>query len=93
MLSIAHHLLESHMFTSKSLAIVALFAVAPSFAAGCLSGAAVGGVGGHVAGHHAIVGAAVGCAVGHHMKVKQERKANAAAAQQRAASAGKPGGQ
>ena len=79
------------MFSSKSLAIVALFAAAPSFAAGCLSGAAVGGVGGHLAGHHAIAGAAVGCAVGHHMKAKQERKENAAA-QQRAAAPSAPQG-
>ena len=80
------------MLNSKLLAIVGLFAAAPSFAAGCLSGAAVGGVAGHVAGHHGVAGAAVGCAVGHHMKVKQERKENAAVAQQRAAS-GAHGGQ
>jgi hypothetical protein len=75
----------------KTLISVALLGAAPSFAAGCLSGAAVGGVGGHYAGHHAIAGAAVGCAVGHHMKVKQERKENAAA-QQRAAVASAPNG-
>jgi hypothetical protein len=78
------------MSSLKSLAIVALFAAGPSFAAGCLSGAAVGGVGGHVAGHHAVAGAVVGCAVGHHMKVKQERKERAAA-QPQAAGASAPG--
>ena len=81
------------MFRLKSLVLVAMFAAGPSFAACCLSGAAVGGVGGHVAGHHAIAGAAIGCAVGHHMKVKQERKENAAAAQQRAAASSVHSGQ
>ncbi|MCK9684384.1 hypothetical protein [Scleromatobacter humisilvae] len=80
------------MLGLKSFTLVALLAAAPSFAAGCLSGAAVGGVGGHVAGHHAIAGAVVGCAVGHHMKVKQERKEDAALARQRAAAASAPGG-
>ncbi len=79
------------MLGLKPLALVALLAAAPCFAAGCLSGAAVGGIGGHVAGHHAIAGAALGCAVGHHMKVKQERKENAAA-QQQAAGASAPNG-
>ena len=79
------------MLGLKSFTLVALLGAAPCFAAGCLSGAAVGGIGGHVAGHHAIAGAAVGCAVGHHMKVKQERKENAAA-QQRAAGASAPNG-
>jgi membrane associated rhomboid family serine protease len=76
---------EISMSKMKLLPLIILAAAAPSFAAGCLSGAAVGGVGGHVAGHHAVAGAVVGCAVGHHMKVKQERKERAAAAQQRAA--------
>ena len=80
------------MLGLKSFAQIALFAAAPSFAAGCLSGAAVGGVGGHLAGHHAIVGAAVGCTVGHHMKVKQEHKDDAAVAQQRAATSSAPTG-
>ncbi len=71
--------------------ILALSASAPTFAAGCLSGAAVGGVGGHVAGHHAVAGALVGCAVGHHMKVKQERKERAAA-QQNATAPSAPSG-
>ena len=77
------------MHCFKPLVLATLFVAAPSFAAGCLSGAAVGGVGGHVAGHHAVAGAVVGCAVGHHMKVKQERKD---AAQQRAAAASAPTG-
>ena len=61
-----------------------------TFAAGCLSGAAVGGVGGHLAGHHGVAGAAVGCAVGHHMAVKKQRQADVAAAQQRAAASSAP---
>lgn len=84
---------ETAMLCLKPLATAALFAAAPCFAAGCLSGAAVGGVGGHLAGHHAVAGAVVGCAVGHHMKVKQERKERAAAAQQRATPASAPRGQ
>jgi len=80
------------MLSLKPIVLVALFAAAPSFAAGCLSGAAVGGVGGHVAGHHAVAGAVVGCAVGHHMKVKQQRKEDATAAQQRAVAASGPTG-
>lgn len=73
----------------KPIVLATLFVAAPSFAAGCLSGAAVGGVGGHVAGHHAVAGAVVGCVVGHHMKVKQERKD---AAQQHAAIGSAPAG-
>ena len=38
----------------KICVLAALVASAPTYAAGCLSGAAVGGVGGHVAGHHAV---------------------------------------
>ena len=51
----------------------------PSFAAGCLKGAAVGGVGGHFVGRgHAVAGAAIGCAVGHHRaKVAARRQAQA----------------
>lgn len=60
------------------LGIAALMAVslaAPSFAAGCLKGAAVGGVGGHFIGKgHAVAGAAIGCAVGHHRAKVAARK-------------------
>lgn len=50
----------------------------PSFAAGCLKGAAVGGVGGHIVGKgHAVAGAAIGCAVGHHRaKVAKKQAAS-----------------
>ena len=49
---------------------------APSYAAGCLKGAAVGGVGGHFVGKgHAVAGAAIGCAVGHHRAKVAARKA------------------
>ncbi len=75
------------MVMRKVTLVVVLFTSLPTFAAGCLSGAAVGGIGGHVAGHHAVLGAVAGCAVDHHMKVKQERKAQAAAQQNSAASA------
>jgi hypothetical protein len=63
-------------------AVVAALAMtaAPSYAAGCLKGAAVGGVGGHFVGKgHAVAGAAIGCAVGHHRaKVAARKQAKAA---------------
>lgn len=58
-------------------AVLAVTAATPSFAAGCLKGAAVGGVGGHFVGKgHAVAGAAIGCAVGHHhAKVAAKKQA------------------
>ncbi len=65
-----------------ALAAVLSMATVPSFAAGCLKGAAVGGVGGHFVGKgHAVAGAAVGCVVGHHrakVEVKQQAQAQPA---------------
>lgn len=60
-------------------ALMALSVATPSFAAGCLKGAAVGGVGGHFVGKgHAVAGAAIGCAVGHHRaKVAAKKQAEA----------------
>lgn len=90
-LSIARLSGDTLMQSIKIFLLTALVAsTSASFAAGCLSGAAVGGVGGHLAGHHGVAGAAVGCAVGHHMAVKKQRQADAAAAQQRAAAASAP---
>jgi outer membrane lipoprotein SlyB len=62
-------------------ALALMLAASPSYAAGCLKGAAVGGVGGHFVGRgHAVAGAAIGCAVGHHRaKVAARRQAKAAA--------------
>lgn len=62
-------------------ALLALSVASPSFAAGCLKGAAVGGVGGHFVGKgHGVAGAAVGCAVGHHRaKVAAKKQAQAQA--------------
>lgn len=59
--------------------LLATSAATPSFAAGCLKGAAVGGVAGHFVGKgHAVAGAAVGCAVGHHRaKVAAHKQAKA----------------
>lgn len=63
-------------------AFALMLAASPSYAAGCLKGAAVGGVGGHFVGRgHAVAGAAIGCAVGHHRaKVAAREQAKAAAA-------------
>lgn len=65
------------------------FAAGPSYAAGCLKGAAVGAVGGHFVGKgHSVAGAALGCAVGHHRAKAdaraqaQQQNAQAAQAQQ-----------
>jgi outer membrane lipoprotein SlyB len=61
-------------------ALALMLAASPSYAAGCLKGAAVGGVGGHFVGRgHAVAGAAIGCAVGHHRaKVAAREQAKAA---------------
>ena len=55
-------------------ALLAMTAVQPAQARGCLKGAAVGAVAGHVAGHHAVVGAVAGCAIGHHRAKQQEQQ-------------------
>lgn len=47
---------------------------APTFAKGCMKGAAVGAIGGHMVGKgHAVAGAAAGCAVGHHHAAKKAK--------------------
>ena len=72
------------MFKIGAAVLLLATAAAPSFAAGCLKGAAVGGVGGHFVGKgHAVAGAAIGCAVGHH-------RAKVAARQQKAQPASQP---
>lgn len=53
--------------------IIALSAVAPAQAKGCLKGAAVGGIAGHYAGHHGLLGAAAGCVIGRHEANKRDR--------------------
>ena len=64
----------------RKTATAALFAIltlaaGPSYAAGCLKGAAVGAVGGHFVGKgHSVVGAAAGCAIGHHRAKVEARK-------------------
>ncbi|WP_062017786.1 hypothetical protein [Aureimonas sp. AU4] len=67
--------------TSTILVAIITMASAPSYAAGCLKGAAVGGVGGHFIGKgHAVAGAAVGCVVGRHRaKVEAKKQAEAQA--------------
>lgn len=57
-------------------AALVLMSASPSFAAGCIKGAAVGGVGGHFVGKgHGVAGTAIGCAVGHHHAKVAARKA------------------
>ncbi|GGE01542.1 hypothetical protein GCM10011390_20550 [Aureimonas endophytica] len=76
---------EASMRKTATIALVAILTVAagPSYAAGCLKGAAVGGVGGHFVGKgHAVAGAAVGCVIGHHRaKVEARKQAQDQAAQ------------
>jgi hypothetical protein len=45
---------------------LALVAVTPANAKGCLKGALVGGVAGHYTVHHGLLGAAAGCIIGRH---------------------------
>ena len=59
----------------------------PTFAKGCLKGAAVGGVAGHVAGGHGVVGAAAGCAIEHHREKVADKKVAGAARRSAAAQA------
>jgi hypothetical protein len=49
-----------------SLAILALAAVTPANAKGCIKGALIGGVAGHYTVHHGLLGAAAGCIIGRH---------------------------
>jgi len=70
-----------------ALAALAVAAVSPADAKGCLKGAVVGGVAGHYAGHHGVLGAAAGCLYGRHRVKEQERqqqgRAHAPAGQQK----------
>ena len=56
-----------------SVCLLALAAISPAEAKGCIKGAIVGGVAGHMAGHGKL-GAAAGCAVGHHEANKPNPK-------------------
>lgn len=59
----------------SGVALALVVCASPSYAAGCLKGAAVGGVAGHYVGKgHAVAGAAAGCAVGHHRAKVAARK-------------------
>jgi len=51
--------------------ILALAAVTPANAKGCLKGAVVGGVAGHYTVHHGLLGAAAGCIIGRHEAKKR----------------------
>jgi hypothetical protein len=51
--------------------ILALAAVTPANAKGCLKGAVVGGVAGHYTVHHGLLGAAAGCIIGRHETKKR----------------------
>ena len=53
--------------------ILALAAVTPADAKGCLKGALIGGVAGHYTVHHGLLGAAAGCIIGHHEAKKRAR--------------------
>ena len=53
---------------------LALAAISPADAKGCLKGAVVGGVAGHYAGHHGVLGAAAGCLYGRHRSNEQDRQ-------------------
>ena len=53
---------------------LALAAISPADAKGCLKGAVVGGVAGHYAGHHSVLGAAAGCLYGRHRANEQDRQ-------------------
>ena len=53
---------------------LALAAISPTDAKGCLKGAVVGGVAGHYAGHHSVLGAAAGCLYGRHRANEQDRQ-------------------
>ncbi|WP_062118391.1 hypothetical protein [Aureimonas sp. AU40] len=83
----------------RKTATIALFAIltlaaGPSYAAGCLKGAAVGAVGGHFVGKgHSVVGAAAGCAIGHHrakVDARNQAKEQAQAQAQAQSQAGQP---
>lgn len=71
---------------SAVLLAILTISASPSYAAGCLKGAAVGGVGGHFVGKgHSVLGAAAGCVIGHHhAKVEARKDAERQAAQQQA---------
>jgi hypothetical protein len=51
--------------------ILALAAVTPANARGCLKGALIGGVAGHYTVHHGLLGAAAGCIIGRHEAKKR----------------------
>jgi hypothetical protein len=51
--------------------ILALAAVTPANAKGCLKGTVVGGVAGHYTVHHGLLGAAAGCIIGRHEAKKR----------------------
>jgi hypothetical protein len=53
--------------------ILALAAVTPANAKGCLKGAVVGGVAGHYTVHHGLLGAAAGCIIGRHEAKKRSQ--------------------
>ena len=57
-----------------AMAALALAAISPADAKGCLKGAVVGGVAGHYAGHHSVLGAAAGCLYGRHRANEQDRQ-------------------
>ncbi len=50
---------------------LALAAVSPANAKGCLKGALIGGVAGHYTVHHGLLGAAAGCLIGRHEAKKR----------------------
>ncbi len=54
-----------------SVIILALAAVTPANAKGCLKGAVIGGVAGHYTVHHGLLGAAAGCIIGRHEAKKR----------------------
>jgi hypothetical protein len=54
-----------------SAVVLALTAVTPANAKGCLKGALIGGVAGHYTVHHGLLGAAAGCIIGRHEAKKR----------------------
>ena len=68
--------MRTTFFGAMTVLGLAMGAVAPAQAAGCLKGAVVGGVAGHFA-HHGVLGAGAGCVIGHHEAAKHEREAAA----------------